>query len=142
MGTVPCFNFFSSLIALFLTDYNILNGFTNVTEASDVSMVEVAVAYFPDDTIKLAVPSSGQWHTYYGVTAICSSLETKNPKAKAIADFLNARKLILEDYQSFWDSHVTEWEELWINGTIEVTGNLKLAQAVNSSMYYILRYDV
>lgn len=114
-------------------------GLTNETEDLTVPKMEVAVAYTPGKNLEMFVSKSDEWQNYYFITAVSTSLETNEPKVKALNDFQNAKLLIEKDYQRFWNSHENEWKKIWNEGIISITGNLKLAQAVHSSMYYIIR---
>ncbi len=110
-----------------------------MTEGKDVKTVEVAVVYNPSDRrITLPVEKSSEWKKFYFVTAISTSLEGADPKTKATEEFNKALELI-KDYDAFWKAHQDEWEKLWKSGSVTVEGDLALSQAINSSLYFILR---
>ena len=44
----------------------------------------------------------------------------------------------LTQYGELYNHHVEAWIDVWNSGHIDVVGNLKLAQAVYGSWYYIL----
>jgi len=119
-------------------DYNFMAGFTIKTEGIEVQKIEVAVAYAPTQRVELFIPQSENWQEHFYITSISTSLETKDPKTKAVADFKNAEMLISKDYEAFWKKHENGWNDVWDAGHIKVHGNIGLAQAVNSSFYYIL----
>lgn len=116
-----------------------MTGFTKETERKTIPKLKVAVAYTPNETVELLVRESDEWEHYYFITAIATLLETNEPDVKVIDDFQNAKMMIDEDYEKFWASHENNWKDVWVNGSISIHGNLRLAQAVNSSMYYIIR---
>ena len=115
-------------------------GFTYDTEGTEVPKMEVAIAYSPPQKTELFISKSDYWQNHYFITAISTSLETKDPKVKVLIDFQNAQSLINEDYEIFWKFHENMWNGIWNNGHIKIDGNTNLAQAVNSSLYYIIRY--
>ena len=117
-----------------------MSGFTYDTERPEVPNMEVAIAYSPPQRTELLISKSDHWQKHYFVTAISTSLETKDPKVKALIDFQNAQLLINKDYEIFWKIHENMWIDIWNNGHIKIDGNTNLAQAVNSSLYYIIRY--
>ena len=43
----------------------------------------------------------------------------------------------ISDAESLFSEHTAAWAARWNNGHIEVDGDLGLAQAINSSLYYI-----
>ena len=115
-------------------------GFTYETEEIDVPNMEVAVAYTPSERTELFIPKSDAWQSHYFITAISTSLETNEPQIKALTDFQTASLLISTNYEAFWKLHENDWLTIWKHGHIKINGNLNLAQAVNSSLYYIIRY--
>eukprot|EP01102_Stenamoeba_stenopodia_P020574 TRINITY_DN8083_c0_g2_i2.p1 TRINITY_DN8083_c0_g2~~TRINITY_DN8083_c0_g2_i2.p1 ORF type:complete len:574 (+),score=131.27 TRINITY_DN8083_c0_g2_i2:205-1926(+) len=93
--------------------------------------VKVAVAYTAPPTI-LSIPANTQSQFFY-ITAMRSSLDSSDPLADALNDYATA----MANATGLFDSHIAGWAALWTSG-IEVEGNLALAQAINSSMGYIL----
>eukprot|EP00012_Vannella_robusta_P002130 CAMPEP_0206182492 /NCGR_PEP_ID=MMETSP0166-20121206/94_1 /ASSEMBLY_ACC=CAM_ASM_000260 /TAXON_ID=95228 /ORGANISM="Vannella robusta, Strain DIVA3 518/3/11/1/6" /LENGTH=516 /DNA_ID=CAMNT_0053597205 /DNA_START=330 /DNA_END=1880 /DNA_ORIENTATION=- len=69
------------------------------------------------------------------LSSFCTNLESSNASAVALRNYdeyynLGAVKLS--------ESHRQSWKQLWSEGGIEITGNLRLAQRVNASLYAIL----
>ena len=126
---------------LYVLECNFMAGFTKETEHMGVPKMELAVAFTPPPRTELFVSKSEDWEIHIFITAVSSSLEGKDPRVKVMNDFENAKCLIQKDYLTFWKSHENDWNDIWKSGTIKVDGNLQLAQAVNSSMYYIIRYN-
>ena len=117
-----------------------MHGTTNETESSETKKIDVAVVYSPPKgETELRVQKGTEWQSFYFITAISSSLEASDPKTAAVQEFKNATDLIRENYDDFWNKHVSEWETCWKSGNITIEGNLKLGQAINSSLYYITR---
>eukprot|EP00794_Sanderia_malayensis_P018525 gene18525-20383_t len=122
-----------------VNDYSIMYGSTNESESSNVPKVDVAVVYNPANAQeKLKIEKSTEWKTFYFLTAISNSLEGSDPRGKALDEFIKAIKLMKTDYSQFFNSHKQHWKEIWESGNVQANGNLKLGQAINSSMYYII----
>jgi trehalose/maltose hydrolase-like predicted phosphorylase len=66
------------------------------------------------------------------LTVIKTSLDSKDPLGSARDEFVRLEKRSGQINESvLYDEHVKEWEKVWESG-IEITGNLFLAQCVNS----------
>eukprot|EP01125_Pyxidicula_operculata_P013065 TRINITY_DN4317_c0_g2_i1.p1 TRINITY_DN4317_c0_g2~~TRINITY_DN4317_c0_g2_i1.p1 ORF type:complete len:701 (-),score=160.28 TRINITY_DN4317_c0_g2_i1:239-2341(-) len=70
---------------------------------------------------------------YRHFTIIRSNLDSKDPTSDSINDFKNA----VVDADKLHGEHTDEWLRLW-ESRIEVSGDFRLAQVINSSTYYIL----
>jgi trehalose/maltose hydrolase-like predicted phosphorylase len=106
-------------------------GRTKVAEFPDSPLTDVAVM----NTIVppyVAIPPR-QKMTIYFLTVVRTSLDSKDPAQNATRDYYNAYSM----RQQLAALHISEWQKLW-DARIELQGNLRLAQVVNSSLYYIL----
>eukprot|EP01114_Cavostelium_apophysatum_P014228 TRINITY_DN3638_c0_g1_i2.p1 TRINITY_DN3638_c0_g1~~TRINITY_DN3638_c0_g1_i2.p1 ORF type:complete len:663 (+),score=121.13 TRINITY_DN3638_c0_g1_i2:160-2148(+) len=112
-------------------EYVANQGKIKIAEETDSELVEVAYVY-------TEVPSSlqigaGAGMTFYFLTASYTSLETSDPLSacNTLLSFAtnNAATLLV--------NHTAAWADVW-SSRIEVSGDLALAQAINSSLYYIL----
>ena len=117
----------------------VMHGMTNESEQADVERTEVAIAYSPEPNGPVEIAKADTYKYMYFITSVSSSLESEDAKDKAIAEYKNAKILIKEGHDPFWESHLKEWQQIWQTGEIRIEGHLELAQAVNSSMYYIIR---
>ncbi len=111
--------------------YNTWNGSTLISEEVDspLSTVAFVISKIPS---KASFSSS---KTLYFIGAFTSSLEASNksPLDRAIHQWTE-KVSISED---LFPTHIQEWETIW-NTRIEVSGNLELAQAINSSIYCMI----
>lgn len=112
-------------------------GFIYTTEEEKSEKVGVAVvsSKVPDSVIIQAKDN----RTYYFVTAIVSTLNTVGFLESAYSCHKQAISL-LSRAGGLFASHAEAWAELWQQSGIEVEGDVKLAQAIHGSLYYILRY--
>lgn len=69
------------------------------------------------------------------ITSIFTSFESYHPERDAVQEYLKARQEVLT--KPFFEEHQQAWHNLW-QGNIKVEGNPKLANAVSSSLYYLL----
>jgi len=74
-----------------------------------------------------------QKQTFYLLTAIRTNLDSSNPEVDARTDFSSASGATSE----LFSTHVEAWKTIW-EARLEVEGDLRLAQVINGSMYYIL----
>lgn len=103
----------------------------NILVPENGTQVQVAVVFnaIPDT---LSVMANTE-QVFYFISAFRSTLDSDDPLTAAIQDYENAVSLA----DTLRDTHIEAWESIWVSG-IEVAGNLPLAQAINSSLYYIL----
>ena len=83
------------------------------------------------------VPIGSGSHTLYYVAVIVTSLNSTQPTADAQRMLDEA----LAHPEGLLEEHETAWAERWARGSIEVDGDLRLAQAVNASLY-VLRASI
>ena len=109
------------------------HGFIDETEEPSSARVEVAytASVVP---ATLTVPG-GTNATHYFVAATVSSVNTTGSSLPVIASGLQA--VAVAAGPDLMASHAAAWAALW-EGGMEVGGDLGLAQAINSSLYYIL----
>ena len=111
-----------------------MNGSIIETEEPGSEKVGVAVVW-TDIPNSLSIKPSSKEQTFYFITSISTTLNSRDYVENAYTTYLRAMKNP-EDLLGF---HVQAWRELWDSGRIEVEGNLKLSQAIFGSLYYILR---
>eukprot|EP01112_Ceratiomyxa_fruticulosa_P003259 TRINITY_DN13628_c0_g1_i1.p1 TRINITY_DN13628_c0_g1~~TRINITY_DN13628_c0_g1_i1.p1 ORF type:complete len:707 (-),score=130.46 TRINITY_DN13628_c0_g1_i1:33-2153(-) len=112
----------------------IMEGKIVQTEEPDSEDVVVVVVFLPAFNFTLArrnEPFTSELNFY---TIIRTSLDSYDPYFDAVEDYFN---IMDSSPAQLLSSHVAAWQEIWESG-IEIGGNLPLAQAVNSSLYYIL----
>ncbi|CAF1103336.1 unnamed protein product [Rotaria sordida] len=68
--------------------------------------------------------------TYLFVT----SLDTEQARAKRSFDYASNER----EPDEIWSSHVSLWNQVWLNGRIEIRDDVELQRQVNSALYYIL----
>lgn len=68
------------------------------------------------------------------VAAMCTSLDSANPVATAVAEYNAATSITAT---KLYEEHAAAWAALWESG-FEVTGRPDVAAVVNSSLYYIM----
>jgi hypothetical protein len=68
------------------------------------------------------------------VAAMCTSLDSANPVAAAVAEYNDAKSITAT---KLYEEHAAAWALLWESG-FEVTGRPDVAAVVNSSLYYIM----
>ena len=110
-------------------------GFINTTEEANSERVGVAVVWGKVPESLVIQPRTNE--TFYFVTAIVSTLNTVGYLESAFSYYKEAMMLAKTD--GLLTAHTEAWAELWQQSGIEVEGDLKLAQAVYGSLYYILR---
>ena len=111
-----------------------MNGSIVETEEPDSKRVGVAVVW-TDIPSRLSIKPFSKEQTFYFITAICTSINTKDYIKEAYTTYLHA----IQNPQDLLGVHLKAWRDLWDSGKIEVKGNLKLEQAILGSLYYILR---
>jgi trehalose/maltose hydrolase-like predicted phosphorylase len=77
--------------------------------------------------------SPGEPITLYFLTVIVTSLNSTQPLQDASQIYESA----MEDKENLLSDHVAAWASRWEQGSLEVAGDLHLAQALNSSLYAI-----
>ncbi|CAF3721880.1 unnamed protein product [Rotaria sordida] len=68
--------------------------------------------------------------TYLFVT----SLDTEQARAKRSFDYASNER----EPDEIWSSHVSLWNQVWLNGRIEIRDDVELQRHMNSALYYIL----
>ncbi|XP_028400693.1 protein-glucosylgalactosylhydroxylysine glucosidase-like [Dendronephthya gigantea] len=116
------------------TDLRANYGMINTTEEADSRRVDVAVVWskVPESLVVEAKSN----RTFYFVTAIVTTLNTVTYLDTAFD--CHKQALILAKEGGLLDGHTKEWAGLWQQSGIDVLGDLKLAQAIQGSLYYIL----
>lgn len=94
--------------------------------------IGVAVALTPVPS-QVVLPTGIIDQTFYFLAAIRTSLESANATTASLKDLAQG----MAQEEQLLDSHIGGWALIWGSG-IEVTGDLDLAVAINSSLYYIL----
>ena len=110
-------------------------GSINTTEEANSKRVGIAVVWSKVPESLVIQPRTNQ--TFYYVTAIVSTLNTVGYLESAFSYYKEAMMLAKDD--GLLAPHTEAWAELWRQSGIEVEGDLKLAEAVHGSLYYILR---
>ena len=110
-------------------------GVINMTEEANSERVDVAVVCSKVPESVEIQPQTNK--TFYFVSAIVSSLNTVGYLESAFSCYKQAMMLAKTD--GLLGAHTEAWAELWQQSGIEIEGELKLAQAVYGSLYYILR---
>lgn len=107
----------------------LLHGSNRLPELAGTAVTEVAVAWnVPLE--ELLVPAGGA-ATFQALTVVSTSLRGPEP-ARTVVGLL--RRLQGTD---LFSRHAELWQERSLRGRIEVEGDLALAQAVNSSLYFL-----
>ena len=110
-------------------------GWIVTTEEENSKKVGVAVVW--SKVPESLIVERGSNKTFYFVTAIVTTLNTVNFLGSAFDCHEQATILARDD--GLLDAHTKEWARLWQQSDINIQGDLKLAQAVHGSLYYILR---
>ncbi|CAF1604892.1 unnamed protein product [Adineta ricciae] len=69
-------------------------------------------------------------HTYIFVT----SLDTQQDRAKRSFDYASTER----QPDQLWSAHVSRWNNIWSNGSIEIRGDDELQRQIYGAFYYIL----
>lgn len=108
-------------------------GEINTTEEANSDKVGVAVAW---TTVPESIDIEARTNrTFYFITAIVTSLDTVDYLRSALDFHQEATR----NSEGLLGGHSEEWARIWKESSIEVQGDLKLAQALYASLYYILR---
>eukprot|EP01116_Phalansterium_solitarium_P016178 TRINITY_DN3701_c0_g1_i1.p1 TRINITY_DN3701_c0_g1~~TRINITY_DN3701_c0_g1_i1.p1 ORF type:complete len:702 (-),score=253.28 TRINITY_DN3701_c0_g1_i1:809-2914(-) len=110
--------------------YTAFVGATDQAETNDSTTTTVAVV---TSNIPASIALPNGTTTYYFLTTFRTSLDSQDPVSDAVADYENAAA----QQTQLLDAHIAAWLQVW-SARMEVTGDLALAQAINSSLYYIL----
>ena len=135
-------------------------GAANHSERPELQQTQVAVASNAVATGASLSVGAGEVKTFYFISAVSTSLDSADPKSSAeqalkaalapqTAAGLRASPLrylplcaingpIFTGCLWSQSSHEAAWKARWDQGRVEVGGNLGLAQAINSSMYFLL----
>lgn len=108
-------------------------GEINTTEEENSEKVGVAVVWTA--VPKSVVVEARANRTFHFITAIVTSLNTVDYLKSAFS----YHKEGTMNVDSLLQDHSEGWEDLWRLSSIVIEGDLKLAQAVYGSLYYILR---
>eukprot|EP01119_Soliformovum_irregulare_P008598 TRINITY_DN21702_c0_g1_i1.p1 TRINITY_DN21702_c0_g1~~TRINITY_DN21702_c0_g1_i1.p1 ORF type:complete len:726 (+),score=154.23 TRINITY_DN21702_c0_g1_i1:209-2179(+) len=115
------------------SEYQVYVGTTLQPEEPNSDLVEVAyvTSLVPE---KVEVPML-RVSTYFFITATATSIDDlpSTPEDTAKLEWNKARNISSD----LMIQHVAEWSKVW-SSRITVADNLPLAQAINSSLYYIL----
>ena len=113
-------------------------GASNHSERPELQRTRVAVAsnaVSPNSTLPIG---AGESKTFYFISAVATSLDASDaesdPQSRAEAALIAA----LQHPDSLRSTHEAAWLARWNQGRLEVGGNLGLAQATNSSLYFLL----
>jgi len=87
------------------------------------------------------VPSSitvpaGKVVTNTFITSIVTNMESPNEYLESSMDIY--KQSMMQQPSTLLNTHIQAWDQIW-EARIEVGGNLELAQAINSSMFYMLQ---
>ncbi|KAH3765729.1 protein-glucosylgalactosylhydroxylysine glucosidase [Pelomyxa schiedti] len=108
-------------------------GYTKVSEETDSATTGVAIIYtVVPNSLSVGANSST---TFYFITAIRTTLDTNASMLLDTTVQIYNNAVANKDY--LLNEHKSAWSKVWESG-IEVAGDLELAQAINSSIYYIL----
>ena len=83
----------------------------------------------------LEAGASSGTETRYFITSVSTSLNSQD----FLRDAYNAWAEASQQPEELLVGHVAAWRQLWNQGRVEVEGNLDLAQAIYSGLYYVLR---
>ena len=109
-------------------------GAANHSERPELNRTQVAVSSNAVAAGQKLHVAAGQSKDFHFISAVATSLDSLDPQAKAEAKVQAA----LKDPSSLRGSHEAAWLRRWDQGRLEVGGNLGLAQAINSSLYFML----
>ena len=101
-----------------------------IGELGNQTTLAVVSSNFPDEP---PMVSPGTPVTLYFLTVIVTSLNSTQPLQDASRIYASA----MEDKEKLFSDHVAAWATRWQQGSLEVAGDLHLAQALNSSLYAI-----
>eukprot|EP00927_Polykrikos_kofoidii_P025717 TRINITY_DN23056_c0_g1_i2.p1 TRINITY_DN23056_c0_g1~~TRINITY_DN23056_c0_g1_i2.p1 ORF type:complete len:881 (+),score=121.14 TRINITY_DN23056_c0_g1_i2:76-2718(+) len=107
------------------------NGVVKEVETQSTVRTRVAVVFASDGWGEMSL-SSGSSRAFLAATR--TSLESDDPEAEAVKDYMAAAALNAHDLYS---EHTAAWSKLWESG-FEVAGRMDVARAVNSSLYFLL----
>ncbi|CAF3978048.1 unnamed protein product [Rotaria sp. Silwood2] len=82
----------------------------------------------PTDGFQLGAQETSR--TYLFVT----SLDTEQVRAKRSFDYASNER----EPDEIWSSHASLWNQVWLNGRIDIRDDVELQRQVNSALYYIL----
>ena len=108
-------------------------GQIDITETKTSPRHSVAVVWSLIPENKTTIPNNST-KVFYFITAISSSLDSKDPVASAY----DAWKSATNDKTILFHAHANAWRKIWNSGRVELEGDLKLNQAVYGSLYYII----
>ena len=116
---------------------NLKAKYGSINTAEEVDSERVGVAVVWSDVPASIVVEAKTNQTFYFVTAIVATLNTGDYLKGAFDSHKEA--LMFAKADGLLASHIEAWSELWQQSGIEIEGDLKIAQAVYGSLYYILR---
>eukprot|EP01084_Bolivina_argentea_P257761 434345_1 len=109
------------------------SGWTQISEYN-ASLINVVTVNF--NLTNITITSKSNLQTLYYPTVLLTTLETSyNTILKDTVDLFTQ---LYKTRDNWMDLHVTEWENIWKNGRIDVIGNETVAASVYSSLYYII----
>lgn len=109
---------------------NVVTGKINTTETESSPRPTIAKVWskIPD-----TISATGK-ETFYFITAISSTLDSKDPLKSALESW----NIAMKNPNKLFQSHKNAWNKLWQRGRITMEGDFKLSQTVSTSIYYIL----
>ena len=113
------------------TKYGTVTTWTAITTSAETntSTVTVSISYMVgDQNVTIKNGSSVSF-----ISSFRSSLDSKNPAADSVADWLKGMDIETEQLR---ESHTSEWKKLWTGG-LEID-RFDVARAFNTSMYFIM----
>lgn len=108
----------------------LMSGLTNYAEENFTKRTEVAVC--TSDLPELLILTEPTNYTF--LAAYSTSLDSSEPRLKAAELWTGS---VLLPIEQLLEGHVAAWAKLWQAG-LEAEGNLTVALALNSSLYYLL----
>jgi hypothetical protein len=106
------------------------NGSNLVGEVGNLTTLAMVATNIPGDP---PVVSPGKPLTLYFLTVVVTSLNSTAP----LQDATRIYEAAMQEKESLLQAHVSSWAERWGQGSVQVAGDLRLAQALNSSLYAI-----
>ena len=109
---------------------NAVTGKINTTETESSPKPTIAKVW---SKIPTTISAIGR-KTFYFITAVSSTLDSKDPLKSALESW----DVAMKSPEKLFPSHKNAWNKLWERGRITMEGDSKLSQAVSTSIYYIL----
>ncbi|CAF2922839.1 unnamed protein product [Rotaria sp. Silwood2] len=113
--------------------------FTEITSICD--LVRKSARQCDEDSVVIsAVSSLNQIEPSFMYTQLFkeSILKIDFDKKKAIHDLAEYAPSNEREPDEIWSSHASLWNQVWLNGRIDIRDDVELQRQVNSALYYIL----